>query len=75
MAYMGKGYFKRADTLVKNLYAIQETACNTGDANLTPESGKSPGVGNGNPLYLVFLPGESWQVTVHGVTKELDMSD
>jgi len=47
---MGKGYFKRTDTLVKNLRSIQETACNAGNANSTSEYGKSPGVGNGNPL-------------------------
>ena len=47
---MGKGYFKRTDTLVKNLRAIRETACNAGDANSTSESGKTPRIGNGNPL-------------------------
>ena len=29
------------------------------DSGSTPESGRSPGGGNGNPLTPVFLPGES----------------
>ena len=37
--------------VVKNLSA------KSGDAGSIPESGRSPGEGNGNPL--VFLPGES----------------
>ena len=28
----------------------KESACNVGDPDLNPESGKSPGEGNGNPL-------------------------
>ena len=28
----------------------QESACNAGDLGLIPESGRSPGKGNGNPL-------------------------
>ena len=35
---------------VKNPLAMQETACNAGDVGLIPESGRSPGKGNGNPL-------------------------
>ena len=34
--------------LVKNLPAMQETACNTGDAGSIPGLGGSPGEGNGN---------------------------
>ena len=33
---------------VKNLPAIQETTCSTGDLGLPPGSGRSPGKGNGN---------------------------
>ena len=33
----------------------EESACNAGDPGSIPGSGRSPGVGNGN---LVFLPGE-----------------
>ena len=43
---------------------------------LIPESGRSPGEENGNPLQYSF-PGNSmdrgaWQATVHGVSKESD---
>ena len=40
---------------------------------LIPESGRSPGVGNGNPLQYSCLENsrdrEVWQATVHGVAK------
>lgn len=39
---------------VKNPFAVQET----GDVGLIPQSGRSPGVGSGNPLQY-FLSGES----------------
>ena len=53
--------------VVKNLPA------NAGDAGLIPGSGRSPGVGNGNPLQYSCLGnpmdrGARW-ATVHGVTK------
>ena len=41
--------------LVKNPPAIQETACNNGDAGLIPELGRSPGEGNDNPLQCSCL--------------------
>ena len=34
---------------------MQETACNTGDLGMIPESGRSPGEGNGNPLQYSCL--------------------
>ena len=43
----------------------KESACNAGDPGSTPESGRSPGEGNGFPT-LVFLPGE-----FHGQTMGL----
>ena len=56
--------------MVKNLPA------NTGgtkDAGLITESGRSPGVGNGNPLQYSCLENSmdrgAWQAAVHGVTK------
>ena len=58
----------------------KESAWNAGDAGdvgLIPGSGRSPGGGNGNPLQYSCLGNPmdrgTWQATVHGVAKELDM--
>ena len=49
------------------------SACNAGDPGLIPGSGRSPAVGNGNPLQYSCLgnPMDSgvWWATVHRVTK------
>ena len=49
------------------------------DAGLIPELGRLPGKGKGNPLQYSYLenPMErgAWWATVHGVTKELDMTE
>ena len=49
------------------------SAWNVGDSGLIPESGRSPGEGNGNPLQYSCLEnpmeGGAWWATVHGVTK------
>ena len=49
------------------------SACNAGDPGLIPESGKSPGEGNGNPLEYPGLENSmdrgAWRATVHGVAK------
>ena len=49
------------------------SACNAGDQGSIPESGRSPGEGNGNPLQHSCLEnlmdGGAWQATVHGVAK------
>ena len=46
-------------------------AGDTIDAGSIPGSGRSPGVGNGNPLQYSCLKNpmnrEAWQATVHGV--------
>ena len=59
-------------SVVKNL------ATNEGDTGSIPGSGRSPGEGNDNPLQYSCLENPmdrgAWQVTVHGVTKELDMT-
>ena len=47
----------------------KESACNAGDLGLIFGLGKSPGGGHGNPLQYSCQDRESWQVTVHGVTK------
>ena len=48
-------------------------AGDTGDAGLIPGSGRSPGVGNGNPLQYSCLENSmdrrTWWSTVHGVAK------
>ena len=55
---------------IKNLPAIQGT---TGDMGSIPESGLSPGVGNGNPLQYFCLRNSmdrgAWQATVQSVAK------
>ena len=57
-------------SVVKNLPA------NAGDMGSIPGSGRSPGVGNGNPLQHSCLgnpmDGGAWQAEIHEVTKELD---
>jgi len=49
----------------------------TGDSGLIPESARSPGKENGNPLQFSCLENPmdraAWRATVHGVAKELDM--
>ena len=51
----------------------KESACNVGDLGSTPESGRSPGEGNGYPLQYPGLENSmdrgTWWATVHGVTK------
>ena len=54
----------------------QESSCNVGDIGdegSTPGSGRSPGIGNGNPLQYSCLgnPMErgAWRATVQGVTR------
>ena len=56
--------------MVKNLPASVGEAR---DAGLIPGSGRSLGVGNGNPLQYSSLENSmgsgAWQATVHGVAK------
>ena len=57
----------------------KESACNAGDLGLIPRSGRSPGEGNGNPLQYACLENpmdrRTWQATVPGGHKELDMTE
>ena len=57
----------------------KESACNTGDLGLIPVSGRSPRVGNGNPLQYSCLENSmdkgAWQAIVHGGQKELDATE
>ena len=62
--------------MVKNQAVIWETTWNTGDADLIPGSGRSPGEGNGNPLeysYLGnFMDKGAWRATVRGIAEVSD---
>ena len=62
-----KGYLFPGDSLGK------ESACSAGDPGSIPESGRSPGEGNGNPLQYSCLENPmdigSWQATVHEVAR------
>ena len=59
-------------SVVKNPPVMQEMQ------GSIPGSGRSPGEGNDNPLQYSSLENpmdrEAWQATVHGVTKESDMT-
>ena len=52
---------------------VKASACNAGDVGSIPESGRSPGEGNGNPLQYSCLENPmdigAWWATVHGVAK------
>ena len=54
---------------------IKKSACNVGDQGSIPESGRSPGEGNGNPVQYFCLENPmdrgSWKVVVHRVAKSL----
>ena len=49
----------------------EESACNAGGPGSIPESGRSPGEGNGYPLQYSCLENSvdrgAWRATVHGV--------
>ena len=64
-------------TVVKNPPA---NAGDIRDVGLIPGSGRSPGVGNGNPLQYSclenYMDGGVWQATIHGVSKsQTQLSD
>ena len=52
---------------------VKESTCNAGDVSSIPGTGRSPGVGNGNPLQDSCLKNPTgrgaWRATVHGVAK------
>ena len=59
-------------------YSVQSLPANAGDtrdSNVNSGLGKSPGVGNGNPLQCscrkIFMDRGAWQAAVHGITKSL----
>ena len=57
----------------------KESACNTGDSGSVPGLGRSPGEGNGNLLQYSCLGNPmdrgAWCATVHGITKESDITE
>ena len=61
--------------MVKNSPA---NARDTRDIGLIPGLGRSPGVGNDNPLQYSCLENSMdrgvWWATIHGMAKELDMT-
>ena len=58
--------------------SVVNSPANAGDRDLILGCGRSPGEGNGNPLQYSCLENlidrRAWWATVHGVTKELDMT-
>ena len=73
-------YFHTFPIIVLNVLpcwlSSKESTCNAGDAidaGLIPESGRSPGGGNGNPLQYSCrenpMDRGAWWATVHRVTK------
>ena len=53
--------------------AVKNPPANAGDTGSIPESGRSPGAGNGNPLQYSCLGNPmdrgAWQATDHGVAE------
>ena len=52
---------------------VKNPTASAGDVGLIPGLGRSPGEGNGNPLWCSSLGNPmdkgAWHATVHGVTK------
>ena len=70
-------YSFQGGSVVKNTHAITG---DTGNMVSIPESGRSPGVGNGNPLQYSCLDNSmergTWWAVVQGVTKNwIELSD
>ena len=57
---------------------VKNPPANAGDVGLMLGLGRSPGEGNGNPFQYFCLGNPmdrgTWLATVHGVTKELDVT-
>ena len=57
---------------------VKNPLANAGDTGSISGSGRSPREGNGKPLQYSCLENPkdrgAWRATVHGVTKELDMT-
>ena len=69
-------FYLRGNTLIWGFQGgsvVKNPPDNARDLGSIPESGRSPGVGNGNPFQYSSLENsmdwEAWWATVHGVTK------
>ena len=62
--------------LMKNPPAKEE---DSEDGSSIPESRRSPGKGNGNPLWYSRLENSldrgAWQAVLHGVTKKFELTE
>ena len=68
----------RASPVARRVKNLPANAGDLGDTGLTPESGRSPGEGNGT-LLQYSCPGNPmdrgvWQATVPWLVKELDVT-
>ena len=58
---------------MKVTHMVKESACKAEDLGSIPGSGRSPGEGNGSPLWYSCLENSmdrgAWWATIHGVTK------
>ena len=64
------------NSVIPRWLSVKESPWQARNVVLTPESGRSPGEGNGNPLQYSCLGNPmdrgDWWATVHGVTKDSD---
>ena len=69
---------RKTNTLVSLMVQMVESACNAGDLGSIPESGRSPGEGNGNPLQYYCLENPmdrgALQSTVRGLQSQTQLS-
>ena len=63
----------KSRTRLSHLTELKESVYSAGDPDSIPESGRSPGDGNGNPLHYSCLKNSmdrgAWWARVHGVAK------
>ena len=75
--------YQDLDAIMKKMlprwFRGKEYACNAGDAGSIPGSGRYPGEGNGHPFQHSHLGNPmdrgAWWTTIHGVVKEIRLSD
>ena len=71
--------YQQVDSLLLGGSGSKNLPATAGDPGSTPGSARSPGEENGNPPQYFCLEnstdGGAWQATVHGVAKELDMTE